>query len=156
MAPPPPACSPRAGPGLTPRPLKTSRFGPMGRRRLREDGPRVPHEIPSGSENPRRSRTRALRERRAAANRPQAFRTNDEAGPDAAPDGSTEAPLAGFSLLADPATISGGGHVASSPDRDEELDRLRSALHARSLEIERLRHRDAAAPSASSQPPPRS
>ena len=50
--------------------------------------------------------------------------------------------LAGFALLADPDSIS-GTHERSSPDdrdgRDEEIERLRAALHVRSQEIEALR-----------------
>lgn len=47
--------------------------------------------------------------------------------------------LAGFSLLADPSTISGATPKRGGDDRDLEVERLRSALHSRSREIETLR-----------------
>lgn len=52
-----------------------------------------------------------------------------------------EGPLAGFALLADPGTIAGTDESSPPPDRDEEIARLRAALHLRSQEIEVLQRK---------------
>lgn len=80
-----------------------------------DEGLRVPDEFQHSVEN-----DRVRRNPRRRASDPASTR-----------DGG----LAQFALIADPATISGGSSGSKRDNRDEEVERLRGALHARSFEI---------------------
>ena len=65
-------------------------------------------------------------------------RARDKALPDESPDEAPNLPIAGFALLADPSVISGAGDTPSDMSSEDEVDRLRQALQARSRELAAL------------------
>ena len=109
----------------------------------------TPHNASQDENNPKRTRNRNSRRATASGTQKLPRSSAKTARPEKntpSTENASASDLALFSLIADPKTIAGessSAAPATTSDADQELDRLRQALHAREQELATMRSRAA-------------